>query len=263
MGLTLTGPSAVPLPETARAARADERRPVLDHGYVRLVDHMGTDLTVVNAAKVSFDKEAADFGPREERLLGFLGREGHTSPFRHAMLSFEVYAPLMVARQWWKYVVGSDHTMDGWNESSRRYVTEEPTFYTIEPRAWRSAPASRKQGSGEELPVEVGERLSAALEDHYARSLARYEGALAAGVAVEQARVFLPAYALYVRWRWTASLQAVGHFLAQRLADDAQREIAAYAAAVRELTEPHFPHALAAMLGPAQGDGQGLAGPTD
>jgi thymidylate synthase (FAD) len=244
-------PALEPASPADDARRGPDRRPVLDHGYVRLVDRMGSDLSVVNAAKVSFDKEATDFGPREERLLQFLGREGHTSPFRHAALSFEVFAPLMVARQWWKYVVGSDHTMEGWNESSRRYVTEEPTFYSIEPTAWRSAPANRKQGSGEPLPVEVGRRLSAELADHYARSLERYEAAIADGVAVEQARVFLPAYALYVRWRWTASLQAVGHFLAQRLADDAQREIAAYASAVRELTEPYFPHALAAMIGAA------------
>jgi thymidylate synthase (FAD) len=225
-----------------------DRIPVLDHGYVRLVDAMGNDLTVVNAAKVSFDKEAGQFGPREERLLGFLGREGHTSPFRHAMLSFEVYAPLMVARQWWKYVVGSDHTMEGWNESSRRYVTEEPTFHMIEPDAWRSAPANRKQGSGDPVPADLGTRLSADLAAHYARSLGLYEAAIAAGVAVEQARVFLPAYAMYVRWRWTASLQSVGHFLEQRLADDAQREIAAYAAAVRSLAAARFPHALAALL---------------
>lgn len=255
MAVTLTeGRRAESPPDRSTAAVEGDRVSVLDHGYVRLVDHMGSDLTVVNAAKVSFDKEATDLGPREERLLDFLGREGHTSPFRHAVISYEVYAPLMVARQWWKYVVGSDHTMEGWNESSRRYVTEEPTFYAIEPGAWRSAPASRKQGSGEPLDREVGERLSAALEDHYARALVGYEAALAAGVAVEQARVFLPAYALYVRWRWTASLQAVGHFLAQRLADDAQREIAAYAAAVGELTEPLFPHSLAAMLGPAGAD---------
>jgi thymidylate synthase (FAD) len=225
-----------------------DRIPVLDHGYVRLVDAMGDDLTVVNAAKVSFDKEAASLGPREERLLAFLGREGHTSPFRHAILSFEIYAPLMVARQWWKYVVGSDHTMEAWNESSRRYVTEEPTFHAIEPGAWRSAPANRKQGSGEALSADVGERLSAALAAHHARSLQLYEEAIAAGVAVEQARVFLPAYAMYVRWRWTASLQSVGHFLDQRLADDAQREIAAYAGAVRALASARFPHALAALV---------------
>ncbi len=225
-----------------------DRISVLDHGYVRLVDAMGDDLTVVNAAKVSFDKEAAHLGPSEERLLGFLGREGHTSPFRHAILSFEVYAPLMVARQWWKYIVGSDHTMEAWNESSRRYVTEEPTFHMIDADGWRSAPENRKQGSGGPFPAELGVRLSADLAAHYARSIVLYEGAIAAGVAVEQARVFLPAYALYVRWRWTASLQSVGHFLDQRLADDAQREIAAYAAAVRTLASARFPHALAALL---------------
>ncbi len=225
-----------------------DRIPVLDHGYVRLVDVMGDDLTVVNAAKVSFDKEASRFGSAEERLLAFLGREGHTSPFRHAVLSFEIYAPLMVARQWWKYVVGSDHTMEAWNESSRRYVTEEPTFLAIQPDGWRSAPQNRKQGSGEPLPVDVGQRLSADLAAHYARSLELYEAAIAAGAAVEQARVFLPAYAMYVRWRWTASLQAVGHFLDQRLADDAQREIAAYARAVRTLAAARFPHALAALV---------------
>ncbi len=240
-----------------------DRIPVLDHGYVRLVDAMGDDLTVVNAAKVSFDKEAASFGPREERLLAFLGREGHTSPFRHAILSFEIYAPLMVARQWWKYVVGSDHTMEAWNELSRRYVTEEPTFHAIDPGAWRSAPANRKQGSGEALPAETGQRLSAALAAHHARSLQLYEEAIAAGVAVEQARVFLPAYAMYVRWRWTASLQSVGHFLDQRLADDAQREIAAYAAAVRTLAATRFPHALAALVPLAEGRAEGPGGTAD
>ena len=237
-----------------------DRIPVLDHGYVRLVDSMGDDLTVVNAAKVSFDREAREFGPREDRLLAFLGRQGHLSPFRHAFLSFEIYAPLMVARQWWKYVVGSDHTMDAWNESSRRYVTEEPTFHMIEPDGWRSAPENRKQGSGGPLPPEVGEHLSAELAAHYERSLRLYEAAIEAGAAVEQARVFLPAYAMYVRWRWTASLQSVGHFLEQRLADDAQREIAAFAAAVRTLTVARFPHALPALArlpDAAPGSGQG------
>lgn len=70
------------------------------HGYVRLVDYMGDDLTVANAATVSFDKEAKELTSKETRIINYLGREGHTSPFRHAMLSFEIYAPLMVARQW-------------------------------------------------------------------------------------------------------------------------------------------------------------------
>lgn len=90
---------------------------VLDKGYVRLVDSMGSDLTVVNAARVSYDKQVDELGPKDERLIRFLAREGHTSPFRHATMQFEVYAPLMIARQWFKYLVGSHITQDAWNES--------------------------------------------------------------------------------------------------------------------------------------------------
>src|SRR5690606_24840882 len=78
---------------------------------------MGSDLSVVNAARASFAKESHEFSEADERLIRFLAREGHTSPFRHAMATFEIKAPLMVARQWWKYVVGSDHTMEAWNEA--------------------------------------------------------------------------------------------------------------------------------------------------
>lgn len=224
------------------------RIPVLDHGYVRLVEPMGRDLSVVNAAKVSFAREATFIGPAEERILNFLGREEHTSPFRHAFLSFEIYAPLMVARQWWKHVVGSDHTMDAWNESSRRYVTEEPVLYFIEAGDWRSAPENRKQGSGGPLPIAVGARLSKDLRDHYDTSLELYERAITTGVAVEQARVFLPAYALYVRWRWTGSVQSVAHFLRLRLGHGAQYEIMAYADVIQAIAMEHFPYSIAAYL---------------
>src|SRR5690625_6967345 len=106
---------------------------------------MGSDLGVVNAARVSFAKESAEFDEQDERLIRFLAREGHTSPFRHAMATFEAKAPLMVARQWWKYVVGSDHTMESWNEASRRYVTMEPEIYV--PERWSNAPDRRRQSS--------------------------------------------------------------------------------------------------------------------
>lgn len=90
---------------------------VLDKGYVRLIDHMGSDLSFVNAARASFAKESEKLDEKDKKLLAFLLRENHISPFRHAFLTFEFKAPLMVARQHWKYVVGSDHTMDSWNES--------------------------------------------------------------------------------------------------------------------------------------------------
>src|SRR5690625_3510614 len=165
---------------------------VLDHGYVRLVEVMGSDLTVVNAARVSYDKESDELDTKDERLIRFLAREGHTSPFRHATAQFEVYAPLLVARQWWKYVVGSDHVMDAWNESSRRYVTEEPTFYVPAADEWRSAPENSKQGSGEPVPFEYGCTLTGDLQRLIDLGLEAYDNVIKGGVAPEQARLFLP-----------------------------------------------------------------------
>jgi thymidylate synthase (FAD) len=215
---------------------------ILDHGYVRWVDHMGTDLSVVNAARVSFMKESREMDAEmnDSGLLRFLWREREMSPFRHAVMTFEVYAPLMVARQWWKYVVGSDHDpMLAWNESSRRYVTEEPEFYVPE---FREAPSKdRKQGSGELLPLGARVFWKMELENVQRQALALYNRAIELGVAPEQARLYLPAYGLYVRWRWTCSLQGCLHFLQQRLEDKAQFEIREYASAVRALARQHFP----------------------
>jgi len=136
---------------------------VLDKGYVRLVDTMGNDLSVTNAARVSYDKESQlrDDGSltiADQRLIKFLWDEGHTSPFRHAAMTFEVYAPLFVARQWWKHTVASSHVDDqnGWNESSRRYITENEEFYIPKGDEWRSKPENSKQGSGEPFSSEVG-----------------------------------------------------------------------------------------------------------
>ncbi|MFS0562597.1 FAD-dependent thymidylate synthase [Terribacillus sp. 179-K 1B1 HS] len=221
---------------------------VLDRGYVRLVDVMGSDLSVVNSARVSYDKESSELSDKDERLIRFLAREGHTSPFRHASLQFEVYAPLMVARQWWKYVVGSDHTMDSWNESSRRYITEEAAFYIPAANEWRSAPENSKQGSGDVVSNFVGERATAALMKHIESGESLYAMALEKGIAAEQARLFLPAYGMYVRYYWTASLQSVAHFLNQRLAHDSQAEIQAYANAVYELVQPKFPVSIAELV---------------
>ncbi len=221
---------------------------VLDHGYVGVVDTLGTDLSVVNAARVSFNKESEEFNERDERLLAFLLREDHVSPLRHAALTFEVYAPLMVARQWWKHAVGSAHVEDqtGWNESSRRYITEVEEFYVPNSTEWRLAPANSKQGSGGSVPTETGEPLTELMNAFVGKGLEFYEAALDAGVAPEQARLFLPSNGMYVRWRWTASLAAVLHFLDQRLDSHAQAEIQAFARAVDQLTEQSFPKTLAA-----------------
>lgn len=220
----------------------------LDKGYVRLVDVMGSDLTVVNAARVSYAKESKELTERDVKLIAFLAREGHTSPFRHAVAQFEVYAPLMVARQWWKYVVGSDHAMDAWNESSRRYITEEPEFYIPKPNEWRSKPENSKQGSGELISVKMGAALTEMLDALIEKSEMCYDLALEEGVCAEQARLFLPAYGMYVRWYWTGSLQSVMHFLAQRLEHDAQKEIQEYAKAILTLIKPHFPATIDKLL---------------
>lgn len=227
---------------------------VLDHGYVRLVDVMGSDLTVANAARVSYAKESRELTDRDVRLIRFLAKEGHTSPFRHAIAQFEIYAPLMVARQWWKYVVGSAHyegtgdSLDAWNESSRRYITEEPVFYEPKADEWRSAPDSSKQGSGVNLPKEQGEIPTMDLLDYIAYGERLYRRAIASGICAEQARLFLPAYGMYVRWYWTASLQSVCHFLSQRLEDDAQKEIRLYAKAILSLIELRFPVAVGELV---------------
>lgn len=238
----------------------NDRISVLDNGYVRLVDVMGSDLTVVNAARVSYAKESAELSERDIRLIKFLAREQHTSPFRHAIAQFEIYAPLMVARQWWKYIVGSAHqegtgdSLDAWNESSRRYVTEEPTFYIPQADEWRSAPENSKQGSGEPVDTSVGDELAERLKFYVAHGMYLYEEALGAGVCPEQARLFLPAYGMYVRWYWTASLQSIAHFLAQRLEHDAQVEIQAYAKAILTLIEPRFPVAIGELIPVREGE---------
>ena len=216
---------------------------VLDKGYVRLVDHMGSDLSVVNAARVSYDKEVEELSDKDKGLLNFLIREKHTSPFRHASLAFEVYAPLVVARQWWKYAVASTHLDDqnGWNESSRRYITEDEEFYIPTDTQWRSKPENSKQGSGEPVDNFIGQRFTDRLEEIVRLGEEAYQSAMDQGIAPEQARLFLPAYGMYVRWRWTTSLQGVMTFLEQRLAHDAQSEIRSYADAVLNLSENIFP----------------------
>ncbi len=219
------------------------QKKVLDKGYVRFVDKLGDDLSVVNAARVSYDKESQSLSEKDKKLIKFLIRENHTSPFRHAAVTFEIYAPLMVARQWWKYAVASSHVDDqnGWNESSRRYITENEEFYIPMPNEWRSAPENSKQGSGSPVDVEIGAKYYMGLMHLIDTSMTMYKEALSDGVAPEQARLLLPAYSMYVRWRWTVSLQGVITFLNQRLPHDAQSEIRDYAQVVEEIIKEVFP----------------------
>ena len=228
-----------------------EKIDVLNFGYVSLISTMGNDLEVANAARVSFDKrselnEDGSLKKKDEKLINFLWKEEHTSPFRHCVLSFEIYAPLMVARQHWKYAVASTFVDDqnGWNESSRRYITEEPAFYIPTADMWRSAPENSKQGSGEPINYGLGVELTMRLFNLIEAAEKDYNHAIEVGVCAEQARLFLPAYGMYVRYRWTTSLHGVMHFLQQRLAHDAQVEIVEYAKAIKQLAENEFPYCL-------------------
>jgi thymidylate synthase (FAD) len=228
----------------------DQKIDVLDKGYVRLVDVLGNDLSVANAARVSYDKQSSEMSERDAKLIKFLWEEKHTSPFRHAALTFEVYAPLFVARQWWKHAVASTHVDDqnGWNESSRRYITENEEFYVPQANEWRSKPENSKQGSGAPIMDGQGQYFTMSLDNYIKEGKDLYQRAMDQGVAPELARLFLPAYGMYVRWRWTVSLHGVLTFLDQRLPNDAQYEIREYAEAVKQLTKDSFPYTYTVAL---------------
>ena len=244
--------------------------PVLDKGFVQLIrvscdvheSKSGelsytpcTDLFVVNDAKVSTAKESVSWGKGEERLIGFLGREDHTSPFRGAVMTFRIKAPLFVARQIFKYAVGTDHDESmvrrdpffSHNEESRRYVDSEPEFYVPHYDQWRNAPEKRRQGSGDGV-CESGSVLTASLWSSVSEGLNRYNEALEAGVAPELARLYLPAYAMYTSWVMTTSLQGLCHILEQRLPHDAQSETRQYAEALKTIGMSLYPHAIKAYL---------------
>jgi len=245
---------------------------VLDKGFVHLVTWMPwnmpelvdfmneqdyvnmhqNDLGPVNAAKASFNKESTKIGKGERGLIAFLAENGHTSPFRHTAVTLEIQAPMMVARQWFKYRIGSAHTDDGFellglgngddggpslddarNETSRRYVTEEPLFHV--PEIWRGAPENKKQGSGGPVDAALARDLNTSLIHYQFEGEELYNEALKAGLCAEQARLFLPAYGMYLHWRWTANVASICHFLNQRLDSHAQVEIQLYAGAVQKL----------------------------
>lgn len=223
---------------------------VLDKGYVGLVNTMGSDLDIANSARVSYNKlshldEHGNLSLKDGKLIDFLWKENHTSPFRHCVMSFEIYAPLMVARQHWKHVVASSHIDDqvGWNESSRRYVTENEEFYIPSMEEWRMAPENSKQGSGEPIINSWSVFFSEELKDYVQTGLRLYEKALEQGIAPEMARLFLPAYGMYVRYRWTASLHSIMNFLQLRLDSHSQKEIRDYAEVISRLVQEHFPYA--------------------
>ena len=186
--------------------------------FVDLIDSMGTDLTVVNAARVSFGKKKDKFEDGDEKLINYLAEHNHWSPFAHCSLQFHIGAPIFVARQLVKHQVGLS-----WNEISRRYVDTTPEFYEVD--KWRGKPVDKKQGSSEENIEWVNRRtrtgaLQLAVENI---ALTNYKQMLDAGVAPEQARMVLP-QSLMTEWYWSGTLYAFARVCNLRCAEDAQYE---------------------------------------
>jgi len=181
-----------------------------------LIDSMGNDLTVVNAARVSFAKQKEVFDQKDEKLISYLAKHGHTSPFFHIMLQFRITAPIFVARQWYRHTVGFAR-----NEESRRYIRDEPQVFS--PDSWRSAPeGSIKQGSGG--THEQSDTIQYAWEELSSHCVKTYNNLIEQGVAPEQARMILP-QGVETSWVETASLYAYARLCNERLPEDAQKEI--------------------------------------
>ena len=193
---------------------------------VELVSSMGDDLAVVNAARVSMNKHTDEFRERDERLIQFLARNGHWTPFAQVMLKFRIKAPIFVARQWFKHEVGFVR-----NEVSRRYVKDTPEIYV--PNDWRMASADIKQGSLDQTH-EHTENIAWLARTCAQTDVKLYESMLKDGVAPEQARMVLP-QSMYTEWIETASLAAYARLYRERSQPDAQKEIREYALAMGRL----------------------------
>lgn len=187
------------------------------------IDHMGSDLSVANAARVSFGKTSEmdmsdPWGPpklkdKDAKLIRYLAKHKHLSPFGHAFASFHIKAPIFVARQLVK------HKFLRWNEISRRYVDDEPEFYM--PQVWRGRSADKKQGSDGE--VTLGTLDAAIVSDSPYDALSAYKALLKSGVAPEMARMTLPQSTL-TEWYWSGSLDAFAAMCNLRCKPDTQAE---------------------------------------
>ena len=222
---------------------------------VDYIDHLGDDLTVVNAARVSFDKESdleiveegdwpdkpptLGLGQRDKKLINYLAKHGHWTPFSHPQIQLRYTVPIFVARQEFKHIVGFTR-----NEVSRRYVDDDPEFFI--PEVWRSRPeGSVKQGSGgvdwakqEDIQEDYGAFLGAALD--------LYQYMIQDGIAPEQARMVLP-QSMYTSYYITGSLAAFARMYKQRSDNHAQKEIQDLAEMVKDVVQPLYPVSWAAL----------------
>ena len=221
-------------------ALVDVRHDVLDHGFVRLVDYLGGDARIVQAARVSYGEGTKSL--REDAgLIDYLLRHGHTSPFEQVVLTFHLKMPIFVARQWIR------HRTARVNELSGRYSVLRDEFYAPRPDEVRYQSATNKQGSApEEVPAALRGRVVDALTHGQRATYAAYEGLIEDGVARELARINLP-LALYTEMYWQIDLHNLFHFLRLRMDWHAQYEIRAYGDAIARCARAVAPLAYSAF----------------
>jgi thymidylate synthase (FAD) len=221
---------------------------VLNKGFITLIAAPENgDLTVVNAARVSFNKSKDELDSGDAKLIEFLVKNKHDSPLRHVNMTFRVKAPEFVMRQWYKHVVGIAYTVarepdHAWNEVSGRYVEYDEEFYY--PETFRKQSKNNKQATTcEEIDGAAEARLLYAktIDDAYKA----YKSLLSIGVGREIARTVLP-LSFYTEVIWTASLQAILNFISLRDHDGSQHEIRVYALALRELIKDVVPETMKA-----------------
>ena len=215
---------------------------------VEYVDHLGGDVNVVNAARVSFAKEVDEIDvEKDTKLINYLAKHNHWSPLAHTCVSIRVKAPIFMARQFVKHQIGLV-----WNEESRRYIDDTPEFY--KPTTWRSRPENAKQGSGD-LPVHQlvrmddweGESPDEVCINAVSVCMDAYQNMIDSGVAPEQARMVLP-QSVMTNWIWTGSLVAFARVCKLRLDSHAQKEAQELAEMISQVVAPLYPISWAALM---------------
>ena len=198
---------------------------------VEFIDKMGTDLSVVNAARVSYAKFKDKFEDKDEKLIKFLAEHNHWSPFAHASLQFRIKAPVFVARQLVKHQVGLV-----WNEISRRYVHYTPELY--EPKEWRGRPQNSKQGSDGTVSIDSNEKHRLDMTMEQCKII--YNSLIGKGIAPEQARMVLP-QSMMTEWIWSGTLYAFARVCNLRCAKDTQEETREVADQIHNICKEEFP----------------------
>jgi thymidylate synthase (FAD) len=214
---------------------------VLDHGFVRLDDAMASDLSVVNAARVSFARRKDEMDEADEGLIRFLMRDRHGTPFEHNAFRFHIRAPIFVAREWMRHRVGS------FNEFSMRYAKATDEFYVPDADDVRSQVGRPGAYSFEPVDPELAEQTREELRAVYEQAYATYERLVEAGVARELARSVMPVGA-YTEFFWTINARSLMNFVSLRAAETAQREIRRYAEACETFLAEKMPVTHAAFV---------------